>query len=112
MALKLGIYDIIQGAVTTSKATDQMHKLKKITLQVHPKANKPMVKEAVEKAFDVKVKSINVQIKKGKRRKFKRVVSRGKDIKRATVTLQPGYSIGLFDQQAVGAGVEQPPKES
>ncbi|MGE0010046.1 MAG: 50S ribosomal protein L23 [Candidatus Babeliales bacterium] len=111
MALKLGIFDIIQGAVTTGKATEQMHKLKKITLTVHLEANKSMVKEAVEKAFNVKVKDINILIKKGKIRKFKRVESRGKDTKRAIVTLSPGYSIGLFDQQAMGAGVEQSPEQ-
>lgn len=110
MALKLGIFDIIQGAVTTGKATEKMHKLKKITLQVHPEANKPMVKDAVEKAFNVKVETINMLIKKGKTRKFKRVTSRGKDIKRAIVTLSPGYSIGLFDQQAMSSGVEQSPE--
>lgn len=110
MALRLGIYDIIKGAVTTGKATDQMHALKKITLQVHLNANKPMVKEAVEKAFNVKVKNVNILIKKGKNRTFKRVSSRGKDTKRAIITLQPGYSIGLYEQQA---GVsEQAPEQS
>lgn len=110
MALKLGIFDIIQGAITTGKATEQMHKLKKITLQVHPNANKPMVKDAVEKAFNVKVKDINILIKKGKIRTFKRVATRGKDTKRAIVTLMPGYSIGLFNQQAMGTGAEQAPE--
>ncbi len=85
MALKLGIFDIIQGAITTGKATEQMHKLKKIILQVHPNANKPMVKDAVEKAFNVKVKDINILIKKGKIRTFKRVSYSGKDAKRAIV---------------------------
>lgn len=110
MALKLGIFDIIQGAVATGKATEQMHTLKKITLNVHKDANKPMVKDAVEKAFNVKVKSINMHIKKGKIRTFRRMTTRGKDIKRAIVTLQPGYSIGLFQQQAMGAGIEQAPE--
>lgn len=110
MALKLGIFDIIQGAVTSSKATEQMHKQKKITLTVHLNANKPMIKEAVEKAFNVKVQDINILIKKGKTRKFRRVASHGKDVKRAIVTLSPGYSIGLFEQQAMGSGVQEAPE--
>ena len=38
------------------KHTSLIRNLKKLVLNVHPDANKPLVKEAIEKLFNVKVK--------------------------------------------------------
>ena len=47
--MELSLQEVVQGAVVSTKAqminTDQQ----KLVLRVHPAANKPMVKEAIEK---------------------------------------------------------------
>ncbi|MEX0939997.1 MAG: 50S ribosomal protein L23 [Candidatus Babeliales bacterium] len=95
MALK--IYDIIQGPAVTEKASKLVSNQKKVVLKIHPKANKPMVKEALEKLFNVKVENIRTIVRKGKVRTFKRMKSTGKLTKRAIVTLKPGYSLDVAE---------------
>ncbi len=54
------------------------------------RANKPQIKNAVEKAFDVKVTTVNVMIMKGKprgRRRSGGAATYGSDWKKAVVTL-------------------------
>src|SRR5690606_3755112 len=96
------IYDIIRGPVVTEKATELVNKLKKVVLDVHPDANKPLVKEALEKLFDVKVKDVRIIIRKGKVKTFKRMKTVGSLRKRAIVTLKDSAS---FDKLAAsGSG--------
>ena len=54
------------------------------------RATKPQIKEAVEKLFDVKVKSVNTLIRKGKVKAFRGSVGEQSDVKRAIVTLRRG----------------------
>ena len=63
--MDLSIYDIIQGPVVTDKAFRLNQKFKKLVLRVHPQANKPMVAEALEKLFDVKVDNVRIIVRKG-----------------------------------------------
>ena len=56
-------------------------------------ATKPQIKEAVEKLFDVKVKSVNTHVRKGKVKAFKgrwRAVAG-----QAIVTLEEGHRIDV-----------------
>lgn len=100
--MDLSIYSIIKGPVPTSKATRLINKFSnKIVLEVHPHANKPMIAEAIEKIFNVKVKNIRTSIRKGKRKVFKKRVSEGSISKRAIVTLKEGYSIDLLTQSGM-----------
>jgi len=101
--MDLTIYDVILGPVITEKAYELNKILKKLVLKVHPHANKPLIKEALEKLFDVKVKSVNISVRKGKMRKVSRRQVQGPLIKKAFVTLAEGYSLDLLDQ--AGAGV-------
>ena len=96
--MDLTIYDVIVGPVITEKAYELNKNLKQLVLKVHPHANKPLVKEALEKLFDVKVKSVNISIRKGKKRKVSRRVVEGALTKKAFVTLAEGYSLDLLDQ--------------
>lgn len=93
--MDLTVYDIIQSLVVTEKASNLMSKdnKKRIVLKVHPKANKPMIKQAVKKLFNIEVSTVRIIVRKGKKRTFKRVVSHGALVKRAIVTLKPGYSL-------------------
>ncbi len=108
--MDLTIYNIIQGPVVTDKASKLISNFKKVVLRVHPQANKPMIKEALEKLFNVKVENIRVLIRKGKARKFKRKTSVGSDEKRAIITLKPGYSLEMGE--SMGASAEVAPTEA
>jgi len=99
--MDLSIYDVILGPVMTDKAYKLNRKLKKLVLKVHPHANKPMVKEAIERLFDVKVESVRVMIRKGKVHRFNRRESQKSSIKKAIVTLKEGHSVDLWEQPGV-----------
>lgn len=102
MGLKLTVYDIIRGPIVTEKASKLLNNLKKITFSVHPEATKPMIAEALEKLFNVKVKNIRTSVRKGKIRRFKRIESKGILTKRAIVTLKDSQSFDTLTQQGVG----------
>ena len=51
-------YDVILSPVITEKAT-MASEHNKVVFKVRKTATKPQIKEAVEKLFDVKVKSVN-----------------------------------------------------
>ncbi len=96
--MDLTIYDIIKGPVITDKAFKLNKKLKKLVVKVHPSANKPLVKEALEKLFNVKVDKVSVIVRKGKTTSFKRIISHKPLTKKAIITLKEGYDIDMFDQ--------------
>jgi len=96
--MDLSIYQIIKGPVITDKAYKLNQKFKKLVLEVHIAANKPMIEEALEKLFDVKVKNIRTVIKKGKVRMVKRRKVTRATKKRAIITLQEGYSLDSISQ--------------
>ena len=95
------MYDVILGPVMTDKAYKLNRNLKKLVLKVHPHANKPMVKEAVERLFDVKVDSVKIIIRKGKIHRFNRKISKKPSEKKAIVTLKEGYSVDIWEQPGV-----------
>ena len=53
------------------------------------------IKYAVEKIFSVKVNSVNVIKIKGKSKRFKGIMGKRNNIKKAIVTLQSGNTIDL-----------------
>ena len=63
-------YDVILSPVITEKATIASEH-NKVTFKVARNATKPQIKEAVEKLFDVKVKSVNTLVRKGKDKQFR-----------------------------------------
>ena len=69
-----------------------------VAFYVHPQANKLEIKQAVEKAFNVKVESVNVVRKApGNRERQGRVVGRTPGYKKAYVTLRQGDKIEFFE---------------
>jgi large subunit ribosomal protein L23 len=87
-------YDIILSPVITEKATIASEQ-NKVTFRVAPNATKPQIKEAVEKLFDVKVKTVNTLTRKGKVRFFRNKRGQKSDSKRAIVTLEEGHKIDV-----------------
>ena len=65
MSLDPRHYDVIVSPVITEKAT-ALSEQNKVGFKVRTDATKPQIKEAVEKLFDVKVKSVNTLVTKGK----------------------------------------------
>jgi len=108
MALDLSIYDIIRGPRMTEKAYKLNQKSKKLVLEVHPKANKPLIIEALKKLFNVKIDKIATKIRKGKNKRVGRHVFTGKVSKQAIITLKEGYSVDLMNM-GVQNTVEQQP---
>jgi len=87
-------YDIIIAPVITEKATFASER-NQVMFKVARHATKPQIKEAVEKLFDVKVKSVNTNIRKGKVKAFKGTVGEQSEVKRAVVTLVEGHHIDV-----------------
>ncbi|OCA93439.1 50S ribosomal protein L23 [Actinobaculum suis] len=82
-------HDIILAPLVTEK-TAIAEEIGQYTFFVDPRANKPEIKWAIEKIFDVKVASVNTQNRKGKTRRTRTGIARKKDTKRAIVTLREG----------------------
>jgi large subunit ribosomal protein L23 len=87
-------YDVIVSPVITEKATN-LTEQNKVVFRVAPKATKPQIKEAVEKLFDVKVKSVNTLVTKGKVKMFRGMRGQRSDVKKAVVTLEEGQAIDI-----------------
>ena len=87
-------YDIILAPVITEKATNASEHSKAI-FKVALTATKPQIKEAVEKLFDVKVKSVNTLRRRGKWKAFKGRFGQQSETKRAIVTLEEGQKIDV-----------------
>jgi large subunit ribosomal protein L23 len=66
---------------------------------VDPRASKVEIRAAVEEAFAVRVSSVNTMVRKGKRKRQRRVSTFGKrpDTKRAIVRLVGDDRIELFE---------------
>jgi len=87
-------YNIIVSPVITEKST-MASENNQVVFNVAKTATKPQIKAAIEGLFDVKVKAINTMVRKGKVKKFKGVVGRQIDVKKAIVTLKDGHSIDV-----------------
>ncbi|MGB3129887.1 MAG: 50S ribosomal protein L23 [Dehalococcoidia bacterium] len=89
-------YEVLRRPVITEKNT-MLIEQNKYTFEVSRDANKPQIKEAVEKAFKVKVASVNVMHVPGKMRRAGRRRGMTSSWKKAVVTLEPGNKIELFE---------------
>ena len=87
-------YDVIVSPVITEKST-ALSEHNKVVFKVRQDATKPQIKEAVERLFDVKVKSVNTLVTKGKVKLFRGTRGQRSDVKKAVVTLQEGHSIDI-----------------
>lgn len=86
------MYQVITSPHVTEKST-MGSEHNQVTFKVPLWATKPQVKEAVEVLFGVKVKGVNTLIQKGKTKRFKGMMGRRSDEKKAIVTLEEGQVI-------------------
>ena len=87
-------YQIVLNPLITEKAT-QMSEFNKMVFSVPLSANKFDIKLSIEKIFSVKVKSVNTILLKGKVKRFKGILGRRANTKKAIITLAPGNTIDL-----------------
>lgn len=90
-------YQIILGPVITEKSNLRKEAENRLTLRVHPDANKREIKEAVEKLFKVTVLGVRTQNFEGKRKRFGRWMGKRNDFKRALVRLKAGDRVEFFE---------------
>lgn len=67
-------------AYLTEKAVGLVEKENKLVFIVDRKADKKQIKEAIEKAFDVKVSKVNTQIKGGEKKAYVKLKPESKAI--------------------------------
>ncbi len=94
MSVKPEHYDVIRKPIITEKAT-MAAEANAYVFQVAMESTKPMIKEAVEAVFGVKVKAVNTTITKGKEKRFRGRPGVRSDRKKAYVTLEEGNSIDV-----------------
>ncbi len=87
-------YDTVLAPVITEKAT-LLSEQNKVVFKVAKHATKDQIAEAVEELFKVNVTKVNTLVVKGKTKRFRGVVGRRSDFKKAVVTLAPGQSIDI-----------------
>ncbi len=87
-------YQVILSPVVTEKATNNSAH-NQVTFRVLASATKPLIKTAVEKIFDVKVKAVNTLNRKGKTKRFRGRPGQRSDVKLAVVTLAEGSKIDI-----------------
>lgn len=89
-----GMYDVIVSPVITEKSQLGVE-FNKVTFNVAPWATKPQIKVAIETLFETKVEKVNVINNKGKVKRFRGVIGKRKDVKKAVITLAEGQTIDV-----------------
>jgi large subunit ribosomal protein L23 len=89
-------YEVLRRPLITEKDSI-LQAQGKYAFEAATGANKPQVKQAVEKAFNVKVTAVNIMTVPGKRRRIGRRIVLTPSWKKAIVTLQLGDKIELFE---------------
>ena len=87
-------YQVILNPLVTEKST-QLSEFNKIVFSVPVNATKLEVKSSIEKIFSVKVLTVNTILHKGKVKRFKGVLGKRSNTKKAIVTRAPGNTIDL-----------------
>jgi large subunit ribosomal protein L23 len=92
---KLSI-DLVKYPILTEK-TIKLIEQNQYSFAVDSNATKPLIKNAIEQLFDVKVISINTSMQALKKRRVGKYIGQRSKYKRAIVTLAPENSITLFE---------------
>lgn len=93
----MDLYQVIKRPLITEKGTRQKEQSNQLVFKVDRRANKILVRNALENIFKVKVVSVRMMNVKGKERRVGRNVGRRADWKKAIVRLAPGENIEFFE---------------
>ena len=94
MSVKADLYDVIRKPIVTEKAT-LASEGGAVVFEVSIDSNKPLIKEAVEALFGVKVKAVNTVVTNGKQKRFRGMLGKRRDVKKAYVSLEEGSTIDV-----------------
>ena len=94
MAATARHYDTILSPVITEKTT-LLSEQNKVVFKVANDATKDEIAAAVEELFKVKVTKVNTLNVQGKTKRFRGIVGKRSDFKKAIVTLAEGQSIDI-----------------
>ena len=103
----MDIYHIVRRPLVTEKGTHQSQFQFEATrtkparggsyaFEVHPKATKPLIRQAIEKMYNVKVLMVRTSTRLGKSRRVRYKTGKTRDWKKAVVVLREGHHIDLF----------------
>lgn len=87
---------IIKKPLMTEKVTLMQETSNSYAFEVDMAADKDQIKDAIKRIYNVRVVSVNTQIRKERTRRYKYGVSPGKHWKRAIVRLHPEDKIDLM----------------
>jgi large subunit ribosomal protein L23 len=90
-------YQVLKKPLVTEKGAKQKEQANQIAFEVDRRANKILVRNAVENIFKVKVLGVKVINVKGKERRIGRNVGKKPDWKKAIVRIAPGETIEFFE---------------
>lgn len=93
----MDFYQVLKRPLVSEKSTKQKEQSNQIVFEVDRRANKVLVRNAVENIFKVQVIDVQVVNVKGKERRLGRNVGRKPDWKKAIVRLAPGENIEFFE---------------
>ncbi len=91
------LQNVILQPLVTEKVTNLSETQNQFGFVVDRRANKLEIKKAVEKKFEVKVKSVRTINVRGKMKTLGRFTGKRSDWKKALVTLEQGQKIELFE---------------
>lgn len=94
--LVLEPYQVINRPIVTEKGYDRAEHDNIYTFEVNKMANKQTIKEAIEKLFEVKVLEVNIQNRKGKKRRTRYGIGNQRSWKKAFVKLDENSRINIF----------------
>ncbi len=90
------LHNILRRPILTEKSTRGMELQNAYVFEIVPRANKLMVRRAVEELFDVKVIKVNIRHRKGKLKRVGRSIGFSKNRKDAVVTLRAGDKLDIY----------------
>ena len=90
------LHQIIHKPLITEKANILKEAAQIVVFEVARSANKIEIKQAIEKAFDVKVKSVNTILLRGKTKRVGVNIGQRSNWKKAYVTLEDGHNIDFY----------------
>ena len=90
------LYTIIRKPLISEKANFLKESSRIVTFEVGRDANKIEIKQAVEKAFDVKVEAVNTVQVRGKMKRVGANIGQRSSWKKAYVTLEEGQNIDFY----------------
>ena len=90
------LFKVLKAPHISEKATLVADKGNQFVFKVANDASKAEIKAAVEKLWDVKVKSVQTLLVKGKTKRFGRGMGKRSDWKKAYVSLQEGFDIDFL----------------